>query len=69
MKWFSVIPGLLFFLIITVRLNAQTNTYILNGSSAQNTCNCYTLTGEEQNQSGSVWNANKIDLKNSFDFI
>lgn len=69
MKWFSVIPGLLFFLIITVRLNAQTNTYILNGSSAQNTCNCYTLTGEQQNQSGSVWNANKIDLKNSFDFI
>ena len=69
MRLFSVIPGFLFLLIVQVRLNAQTNTYILNGSSAQNSCNCYTLTGEQQNQSGSVWNANKIDLKNSFDFI
>src|SRR5215831_18585572 len=42
--------------------------YILNGSATQIRCNCYTLTTETKNQSGSVWNANKINLSNSFDF-
>src|SRR5438477_6419654 len=42
--------------------------YILNGSATKNNCNCYTLTTEKINQSGSVWNSNKIDLSNSFDF-
>jgi len=42
--------------------------YILNGSAEQTRCNCYVLTHEVRNQSGSVWNANKIDLTHSFDF-
>ena len=43
--------------------------YILNGSATQNSCNCYTLTQAQNGQSGSVWNSNKIDLNNPFDFI
>ncbi len=50
-------------------LQAQTGTYILNGSATQNSCNCYTLTQPQNFQSGSVWNATKIDLNNPFDFI
>jgi len=42
--------------------------YILNGSATQDNCNCYTLTPAAFTQSGSVWNSNKIDLNNSFDF-
>jgi len=42
--------------------------YILNGSATQNNCNCYTLTQAINTQSGSVWNSNKINLNNSFDF-
>jgi gliding motility-associated-like protein len=42
--------------------------YILNGSATQNNCNCYTLTQAQNTQSGSVWNSNKINLNNSFDF-
>lgn len=42
--------------------------YILNGAAVQNTCNCYTLTQEVNTQSGSVWNANKINLNQPFDF-
>lgn len=54
--------------IFSLTVSSQTNTYILNGSATQNNCNCYTLTTDELNKSGSVWNANKIDLRNSFDF-
>lgn len=42
--------------------------YILNGSATQDNCNCYTLTPAAFTQSGSVWNSNKINLNNSFDF-
>jgi gliding motility-associated-like protein len=42
--------------------------YILNGAATQNSCNCYTLTTQTLTQSGSVWNSNKIDLNNTFDF-
>jgi gliding motility-associated-like protein len=42
--------------------------YILNGAATQNSCNCYTLTPGAFTQSGSVWNSNKINLNNSFDF-
>ena len=47
----------------------QPGTYILNGSAVQNNCNCYTLTSESNFQSGSVWNAFKINLNDPFDFI
>jgi gliding motility-associated-like protein len=48
--------------------NFSFSQYILNGAATKNRCNCYALTTEVKNQSGSVWNFNKIDLKNSFDF-
>jgi gliding motility-associated-like protein len=42
--------------------------YILNGSAKRDNCNCYTLTTETNFQSGSVWNSNKINLNQPFDF-
>ncbi len=42
--------------------------YILNGAAVQNSCNCYTLTQEVNTQSGSVWNSNKINLNQPFDY-
>ncbi len=62
---------LAFFAAIMFYLPAfsQTNAYILNGSSTRINCNCYTLTQAINSQSGSVWNATKIDLTISFDFI
>jgi gliding motility-associated-like protein len=42
--------------------------YILNGAATKNSCNCYTLTPAAFTQAGSVWNANKINLNNPFDF-
>ncbi len=56
------------FLVVISISRSSFSQYILNGSATQNRCNCYTLTDEIRNQSGSVWNSNKIDLTNSFDF-
>ena len=42
--------------------------YTLNGNARQDACNAYTLTDSVGNQSGSVWNNNKINLSQSFDF-
>lgn len=56
---------LLLFLCFSNAGNAQ---YILNGSAKKLSCNCYSLTDETTFQSGSVWNSNKINLTNSFDF-
>ena len=42
--------------------------YTLNGSATQDACNEYTLTRAVNNQSGSVWNNNKINLSQSFNF-
>lgn len=44
------------------------NPYHLNGSAYQETCNCYTLTPDAFNAAGSVWNINKINLSEPFDF-
>lgn len=50
-------------------LHAQTNKpYHLNGSAIQEDCNCYTITSDRNDQSGSVWNINKIDLTHPFDY-
>ena len=59
----SLLPLLLF-----LNLVSHSQTYTLNGSAVQNSCNCYTLTNETMNQSGSVWNNGKIDLTQPFDF-
>src|SRR5687768_1309407 len=42
--------------------------YTLNGNASQNDCHCYTLTQDAFSQSGSIWNNNKINLTQSFDF-
>lgn len=42
--------------------------YTLNGNASQQTCNCYILTQNQFNQSGSVWNNNRINLNNPFNF-
>ncbi len=43
--------------------------YTVNGDAFSTSCRCYTLTTSTPNsQSGSVWNNNRIDLRQSFDF-
>ncbi len=60
---------LLFLLPGIHRLYAQTDKpYHLNGNAIQEDCNCYTITSDQNNQSGSVWNINKIDLSLPFDY-
>ena len=49
-------------------LSQSNNPYHLNGNAYQENCNCYTLTDDQFNQSGSVWNINKIDLTQSFNY-
>jgi gliding motility-associated-like protein len=50
-------------------LYAQTDKpYHLNGNATQEDCNCYTITNDKNDQSGSVWNINKIDLTRPFDY-
>jgi gliding motility-associated-like protein len=44
------------------------NPYILNGGAYQENCNCYTLTPDAFFVSGSLWNKNKIDLNQPFDY-
>lgn len=57
-----------FFCAPSFLFSQQANPYIINGSAYQENCNCYTLTNDQTFQSGSVWNKNKIDLTQSFDF-
>ena len=40
----------------------------LNGSASAVTCKCYQLNPDMNNVAGSVWNINKIDLNQPFDF-
>ncbi|HRQ51680.1 MAG TPA: hypothetical protein PLR74_14135, partial [Agriterribacter sp.] len=50
-------------------LQAQTDKpYHLNGNAIQEDCNCYTITNDRNDQSGSVWNIHKIDLRQPFDY-
>ncbi|RYY31239.1 MAG: PKD domain-containing protein [Chitinophagaceae bacterium] len=44
------------------------NPYHMNGNAIQENCNCYTITPDDFNKSGSVWNINRINLNNSFDY-
>ncbi|UPK70086.1 lectin-like domain-containing protein [Chitinophaga filiformis] len=64
-----LLTGLLWLLLSNLPLFAQLQTpYILNGAATQRTCNCYVLTEDVMNTSGTVWNKNKISLNNSFDY-
>ncbi|WP_336515274.1 lectin-like domain-containing protein [Pollutibacter soli] len=59
---------ILFFAIASIAEAQVSNPYFLNGNATQDNCNCYTLTSPVLNQSGSVWNIYKIDLRENFDF-
>lgn len=56
--------GLIFLMPVFV-----VSQYDINGDAIQTSCNCYELTQPTTNQVGSVWNINKIDLNNSFDYL
>lgn len=65
----SCLLYLLLWLSFSNVLIAQSvNPYHTNGAAYSENCNCYTLTNEQNTQSGSVWNKNKIDLNQSFDY-
>jgi gliding motility-associated-like protein len=59
---------LLFCIAVTSFPSVSYSQYITHGNATQESCNCYSLTGSYENQSGSVWQATKIDLSNPFDF-
>jgi gliding motility-associated-like protein len=56
------------FLSLAFVLFSAKAQYSVNGSAVQNTCRCYTLTQTINTQFGAVWNNNKINLNQSFDF-
>lgn len=60
------ILAVVFFLLTSFSSFSQ--QYTVNGNALQLSCNCYRLTPDQGQQSGSVWNNNRIDLNNSFDF-
>ncbi len=51
-----------------VHLGQEETPYHLNGNARQENCNCYTITPDEFTQSGSIWNINKINLTQPFEF-
>lgn len=56
---------LFYFCCFFQQLTAQ---YTVNGDATQDACNQYTLTPDFGGRKGSVWNNNKINLTQSFDF-
>lgn len=59
-----------FLCAMELSLHAQTQQpYILNGNATQQSCNCYQLTPATNFASGTVWNKNKIDLSQSFNYV
>ncbi|MFN8252521.1 MAG: PKD domain-containing protein [Ferruginibacter sp.] len=59
----------IFFAAITLFFYCQSFAqYTVNGNALQVSCNQYRLTDSLGGQTGSVWNNNKINLSQSFDF-
>src|ERR1700712_2851010 len=68
--WISLLLLTGFTGMIPTTIFAQQETpYILNGSTIQESCNCYQLTYDQMWLAGSVWNKNLIDLGQSFNYI
>ena len=66
-KKYSFIKLLIYSLVLfPVMVSAQ---YDANGDALKTSCNCYDLTESINWQVGSVWNVNKIDLNQSFDYL
>src|SRR5450432_411307 len=56
--------------ILPILLFGQTDElYILKGTASKESCNCYQLTPDLPNHSGSAWNKKQIDLGQSFNFV
>lgn len=68
MKYLRSLLCVLSLAFFTIPASAQSIPYHLNGAAYQEDCNCYTLTTADDNKSGSIWNINKIDLTQPFDF-
>lgn len=68
MKFLRLFAYVLSMQFCVLHTQAQVTPYHLNGDAYKEDCNCYTLTPAEDNKSGSIWNINKIDLTQSFDF-
>lgn len=57
------------FVAVLLALQTLQAQYTVNGDAFSTSCRCYTLTTRSSDfQSGSVWNNNRIDLRQSFDF-
>ena len=69
MKWVTrCLCALLIQLSSFLAIAQVDHPYHVNGSAFQETCNCYTLTPDQYEQSGSMWNINKINLNEPFDY-
>ena len=58
----------MFLLLVLVMPSILFAQYQINGSATALSCNCYQLTANAGNLSGSVWNTNNISLTQPFDF-
>lgn len=64
---------ILLLLILSLATSGMTQSvvdspYHINGAAFKENCNCYTLTPAQNTRSGSVWNINKINLNEPFEF-
>jgi gliding motility-associated-like protein len=70
-RFLLYLANALLFICLACSVNAQSivdSPYHINGSAFKENCNCYTLTTATNAQSGSVWNINKINLRESFEY-
>lgn len=64
----SIFKGTLLLAILVILPKGLFSQYQINGNASALSCNCYQLTANLGNQSGSVWNTNNISLNQPFDF-
>jgi gliding motility-associated-like protein len=64
----SLIKKFFFLPLLVILPNTLFSQYQVNGSAISLSCNCYQLTANSGNLSGSVWNTNSISLNQPFDF-
>ena len=57
----------LFTLLVLMSITSQAQ-YTINGSAIRESCRCYTLTSNNTYLQGTVWNNNRINLSQDFDF-
>ena len=67
MYWHQKILVLVVSIFAFTSISTGQSQYVMNGNAYSTSCDCYTLTNAQNNQVGSVWNSNLIDLNNAFD--